>query len=54
MYTCYDCDRFGIGCEGMIPPDKYRNRVEEYCERFKLAGWRSEMFKDGGTRRLSR
>ena len=32
MYTCYDCDHFGTDCEGIIPPDEYRNKVEEYCK----------------------
>ena len=50
----YDCDRFGTDCEGTIPPDKYRNKIEEYCERFVIAGWRREMFKEGGTSRLSK
>jgi hypothetical protein len=53
MYTCYDCELFGAGCEGMIPPEEYRNNIENFCKKFKLVRWRMDMFKDSGTRRLS-
>jgi hypothetical protein len=54
MYTCYDCEHFGTDCEGVIPPDKFRNRVEEFCKRFVLISWRKDMFKDGGSKRLGK
>jgi hypothetical protein len=54
MYTCYDCEHFGPDCEGIIPPDEFRNKVEKFCERFLIIAWRREMFKDGGRKRLSK
>jgi hypothetical protein len=52
MYTCYDCERFGNGCDGMIPPMEFRNTLEKFCERFLLVEWRRDMFKDAGKSRL--
>ena len=52
MTTCYDCDLFGTSCEGVIPPMKYRNKLDKYCDRFVLIKWRKDMFKDSGTKRL--
>jgi hypothetical protein len=54
MYTCYDCEKFGNGCQGMIPPSKYRNNLEDYCKKFEMVAWRKEMFKEGGTGRLTK
>ena len=53
MATCYDCERLGVGCDGVHPPPEYSNRIEEYCERFVSALWRRDMFKDSGKKRLS-
>jgi hypothetical protein len=52
MYTCYDCKRFGSGCDGIIPPEEYRNDLETYCEKFLLNEWRKEMFKESGHKRI--
>jgi hypothetical protein len=52
MYTCYDCDRFGDGCDGVIPPQEYSNKIESYCDRFVTVGWRKEVTKDPGKSRL--
>jgi hypothetical protein len=52
MYTCYDCDRFGNGCDGTIPSMEFRNALEKYCKRFILVAWRRDMFKDAGKSRL--
>jgi hypothetical protein len=52
MYTCYDCERFGNGCDGTIPPMEFRNALEKYCDRFILVAWRRDMFKDAGKSRL--
>jgi hypothetical protein len=46
MYTCYDCDRFGNGYEGIIPTPKFRNNLEKCCKRFIVVAWRRERFKD--------
>ena len=53
MYTCYDCDWFGNGCDGTIPPAEYSNDMENYCKKFVLVKWRRDMFKDSGKDRLS-
>jgi len=52
MYTCYDCERFGAYCEGIIPPMESRNELEKYCNKFILIKWRKDMFKDSGDKRL--
>jgi len=54
MYTCYDCERLGNGCDGVIPPKEYSNKIEKYCDRFVLVRWRGDMFKDAGRSRLSK
>ena len=52
MYTCYDCELFGSGCDGVILSMEHRNELEKYCERFELVKWRNDMFKDSGNKRL--
>ena len=52
MYTCYDCEKFGTVCDGVIPPMKFRNNLEKYCKDFILIKWRKDMFKDAGNKRL--
>ena len=52
MYTCYDCNLFGNGCKGLLPPIEYRNKLEEYCHKFQLVPWRDDMFKPAGKTRI--
>jgi hypothetical protein len=52
MYTCYDCELFGNGCRGMIPPLEMRNKLEEHCPKFSLLSWRNDMFKPSGRTRI--
>lgn len=52
MVSCYDCDRFGTECKGVVPPTEFRDRVDEYCRLFKAVSWRQEMYKPGGSSRI--
>lgn len=52
MASCYDCDRFGTECRGIVPPMEYRGRVHEYCRLFKEVPWRGELYKPGGSSRI--
>ena len=48
MVSCYDCERFGISCLGIVPPMEYKDRVHEYCTMFKAVWWRHELYKPSG------
>jgi len=52
MYTCYDCELLGNGCEGILPPPEYSHNIEKYCKKFILVKWRQDMFKDTGRKRF--
>lgn len=52
MVSCYDCDHFGTHCKGILPPMEYRDRIDAYCENFKIVGWRSELHKPSGETRI--
>ena len=52
MVSCYDCDHFGTRCKGILPPMEYRDRIDEYCENFKVVGWRGELHKPSGETRI--
>lgn len=45
MYSCWDCERFGIKCKGKIPNGEFRNDMEKECKEFVLNKWRKEMSK---------
>jgi|GEM_PF-2330965 len=52
MVSCYDCDRFGTECRGIIPPMEYRDRMDEYCRLFKAHTWQSELYKPSMSSRI--
>ena len=52
MYTCWDCERFGHGCEGRLLDWDRRNRMETECRHFIVNAWRSDIYQRSGTRRL--
>ncbi len=52
MVSCYDCDRFGIECKGILPSMEYRDRIDEYCKRYKQVPWRDQLYKSGGSPRI--
>ncbi|MDH3364569.1 MAG: hypothetical protein OEM29_00970 [Thermoplasmata archaeon] len=52
MVSCYDCDHFGTRCRGILPPMKYRDTIDEYCENYKVVEWRRELYKPGGETRI--
>jgi hypothetical protein len=52
MVSCYDCDHFGTRCKGILPPMKFRDTIDEYCENYKVVEWRKELYKPGGESRI--
>ncbi|MGQ9587600.1 MAG: hypothetical protein ACUVT7_04375 [Thermoplasmata archaeon] len=52
MVSCYDCEYFGTDCLGIVPPIKYRDRIDEYCKKFKSVQYRHELYKPDGRSRL--
>jgi hypothetical protein len=52
MVSCYDCDLFGIGCCGIVPPMGYKDSVDEFCSRYLVVPWRGELYKPSGEARL--
>jgi hypothetical protein len=52
MYTCWDCQRFGQGCEGMLLDGDRRNNMDAECPRFIRNGWARDIYQRSGTRRL--
>jgi len=52
MVSCYDCDHFGTKCNGIVPPIEFRDRVDEYCAKFKVIGWREQLYKPAGRSRM--
>jgi len=52
MVSCYDCDRFGTECKGVVPPMEFRDRIHEYCKNYKAVSWRDELYKSGGSSRI--
>ena len=52
MVSCYDCELFGTDCPGIVPPIEYRDRIHDYCRRYKAVGWRRGMHKPDGRTRL--
>ncbi|UCF08906.1 MAG: hypothetical protein JSW28_04245 [Thermoplasmata archaeon] len=43
-----------VSARALSPPDKFRNKVEEFYKKFKVISWREDMFKDGGRSRLGK
>jgi hypothetical protein len=52
MVSCYDCDHFGTRCKGILPPMKFRDTIDEYCENYKVVEWRKELYKPSGESRI--
>jgi hypothetical protein len=52
MVSCYDCEHFGTACKGIVPPIEFRDTVNEYCAKFLVVPWRSEMYKPEGRTRM--
>jgi hypothetical protein len=52
MRTCWDCRRFGEGCEGMLLDGARRNRMDVECPRFVPNAWARDIYQREGTRRL--
>ena len=49
MTSCYDCEHFGTGCRGIVPPMEYKDRVDEFCKRFEELRWRDQLYKPAGS-----
>lgn len=52
MVSCYDCDRFGTECRGIVPPIEYRDRMHDYCRLFKPHTWQDELYKPSMASRI--
>jgi len=52
MVSCYDCEHFGIYCKGVVPPIEFRDRIDEFCDRFAVVRWRGELNKGDGQSRI--
>ncbi len=52
MRTCWDCQRFGLGCEGMLLDEDRRNHMDVECQRFSPNAWAEDIYQREGTRRL--
>ena len=52
MYTCWDCQRFGSGCEGRLLKEDLRNDMEKHCRFFRLNTWRRDIYQRSGTPKL--
>jgi hypothetical protein len=52
MRTCWDCQRFGQGCEGMLLEEDRRNNMDVECRRFIPNEWARDIYQREGTRRL--
>ena len=49
MTFCYDCDHFGIGCRGIVPPMEFKDRLDEFCRWFEELSWRDQLYKPAGS-----
>ncbi len=52
MVSCYDCEHFGIGCSGIVPPIEYKDTIDELCPNFVMVPWRRHLYKPSGETRL--
>jgi len=52
MVSCYDCEHFGTKCNGIVPPIEYRDRIDEYCDKFTVISWREQLYKPAGKSRM--
>ncbi len=52
MVSCWDCEYFGTKCQGVVPPIEYRDKIDQYCAKFKVISWRGQMYKPEGRARM--
>jgi len=49
MTSCYDCEHFGAGCKGIVPPMQFKDRIGEFCRNFTELKWRDQLYKPSGS-----
>ena len=52
MVSCYDCEHFAVRCLGIVPPIRFRDRIDNCCKMYKVVQWRHELCKSTGVSRL--